>query len=177
MKDYIQILKDKQQEPQSTRLPTAQEVVIEVGPRIFLGAFSSSPLNMASQSLSILSTSVTKATLDRVSKNLTVMEGQAIFTHPKQYGPEYPDGDQTEILFKNITNFALVLLKMIADVAKIHMSKIFDPHSSLPDVFPNEELPFESLRMSNSLPSEGSPFENLSVPNVTQVKEPPSVIK
>lgn len=94
---------------------------------------------------------------------------QTILTEIRQ---KYPQ----EILFKNIANFAPVLLKMIADVAKIHISKIFELPSSLPDVLPNEELPFERLTMSDSVPSEGPPFENLPVPNVTQVKERPSEI-
>lgn len=138
LEDYIQILKEKQQEPQSTKLPTAQEVVIEVVPHILQGVWELPPrpvLNMASQSLSILSTNVTKATLDRVPKNLTVMEGQAIFTHSIWH--DTVQSILTEIRQKYpqeiLCNFAPVLFRMVADVAKIYISKIFKPPSSFPD--------------------------------------------
>ncbi|XP_063316508.1 uncharacterized protein LOC134615778 [Pelmatolapia mariae] len=176
VKDYVEILKKKQQEQHNSKLLTAQEVVIEVVPRVLQGFWELPPrplLNMASQSLSILSTSVTKATLDRVSKSLTAMETQAIFTRSirdnmvdsilTEIRQKFPQ----EILSIKIANFAPVLLKTIADVAMIRICEIFEPPSSLPDVKnTNEERSSDGLSMANVPPAEGSFSESVPEPDV-----------
>ncbi|XP_063321146.1 uncharacterized protein LOC134619315 [Pelmatolapia mariae] len=173
VKDYVEILKKKQQEQHNSKLLTAQEAVIEVVPRVLQGFWELPPrplLNMASQSLSILSTSVTKATLDRVSKSLTVMETQAIFT--RSIRDDMVDSILTEIRQKFpqeilVANFAPVLLKTIADVAMIRICEIFEPPSSLPDVKnTNEERSSDGLSMANVPPAEGSFSESVPEPDV-----------
>ncbi|KAL3976553.1 sarcosine oxidase / L-pipecolate oxidase [Sarotherodon galilaeus] len=176
VKDYIEILKKKQQEQHNSKLLTAQEVVIEVVPRVLQGFWELPPrplLNMASQSLSILSTSVTKATLDRVSKSLTAMETQAIFTRSIRDNmvdsilTEIRQKFPPEILSIKIANFAPVLLKTIADVAMIRICEMFEPPSSLPDVKnTNEERSSDGLSMANVPPAEGSFSESVPEPDV-----------
>ncbi|CAI5677272.1 unnamed protein product [Oreochromis niloticus] len=175
VKDYVEILKEKQQEQHNIKLLTAQEVVIEVVPRVLQGFWELPPrplLNMASQSLSILSTSVTKATLDRVSKSLTA-ETEAIFTRSirdnmvdsilTEIRQKFPQ----EILSIKVANFAPVLLKTFADVAMIRISKIFEPPSSLPDVKnTNGEHSSDGLSMANVPPAEGSFSESAPLPDV-----------
>ncbi|KAL4004482.1 thiosulfate:glutathione sulfurtransferase [Sarotherodon galilaeus] len=176
VKDYVEILKKKQLQQHNTKLLTAQEVVIEVVPRVLQGFWELPPrplLNMASQTLSILSTSVTKATLDRVSKSLTAKETQAIFTRSirdnmvdsilTEIRKKFPQ----EILSIKISNFAPVLLKTIADVAMIHISEMFEPLSTLPDVKnKNEERSSDGLATANVPPAEGSFSEHVPVPDV-----------
>ncbi|KAL4004469.1 HRAS-like suppressor 3 [Sarotherodon galilaeus] len=176
VKDYVEILKKKQLQQHNTKLLTAQEVVIEVVPRVLQGFWELPPrplLNMASQTLSILSTSVTKATLDRVSKSLTAKETQAIFTRSirdnmvdsilTEIRKKFPQ----EILSIKISNFAPVLLKTIADVAMIHISEMFEPLSTLPDVKnKNEERSSDGLSTANVPPAEGSFSEHVPVPDV-----------
>ncbi|XP_039470289.1 uncharacterized protein LOC120440876 [Oreochromis aureus] len=176
VKDYVEILKKKQQQQHNTKLLTAQEVVIEVVPRVLQGFWELPPrplLNMASQTLSILSTSVTKATLDRVSNSLTAKETQAIFTRSirdnmvdsilTEIRKKFPQ----EILSIKIANFAPVLLKTIADVAMIRISEMFEPPSTLPDVKnKNEERSSDGLSMANVPPAEGSFSEHVPVPEV-----------
>ncbi|KAL3973655.1 DNA polymerase epsilon subunit 1 [Sarotherodon galilaeus] len=155
VKDYVEILKEKQQEQHNIKLLTAQEVVIEVVPRVLQGFWELPPrplLNMASQSLSILSTSVTKATLDRVSKSLTA-ETQAIFTRSirdnmvdsilTEIRQKFPQ----EILSIKVANFAPVLLKTIADNT-------------------NGERSSDGLSMANVPPAEGSFSESAPLPDV-----------
>ncbi|CAI5637487.1 unnamed protein product [Oreochromis niloticus] len=175
VKDYIEILKKKQQEQHNSKLLTAQEVVIEVVPRVLQGFWELPPrplLNMASQSLSILSTSVTKATLDRVAKSLTA-ETQAIFTRSIRDNmvdsilTEIRQKFPPEILSIKIANFAPVLLKTIADVAMIRICEMFEPPSSLPDVKnTNEERSSDGLSMANVPPAEGSFSEGVPEPDV-----------
>lgn len=158
VRNYIQILlfqKEKHQEAQSTKLLTAHELVIQVVPCVLQGFLELPPhplLNRASQNLSIISFSVTKATLDHVNKTLTAVESQAIFScsirddmvHSilTKIRDKYPQ----EILLTNSANFAPVLLISIADVEKNDISKIFKPPSETPpisDVLSNEECPSE----------------------------------
>ncbi|XP_039866217.1 uncharacterized protein LOC120720558 [Simochromis diagramma] len=175
VKDYVEILKKKQQEQHNSKLLTAQEVVIEVVPRVLQGFWELPPrplLNMASQSLSILSTSVTKATLDRVSRSLTAMETQAVFTRSirddmvdsilTEIRQKFPE----EILSIKVANFAPVLLKTIADVARIRICDIFEPPSS-PDVkSTNGERSSDGLSMANVPPAEGALSESVPEPDV-----------
>ncbi|XP_039866084.1 uncharacterized protein LOC120720463 [Simochromis diagramma] len=175
VKDYVEILKKKQQEQHNSKLLTAQEVVIEVVPRVLQGFWELPPrplLNMASQSLSILSTSVTKATLDRVSRSLTAMETQAVFTRSirddmvdsilTEIRQKFPE----EILSIKVANFAPVLLKTIADVARIRICEIFEPPSS-PDVkSTNGERSSDGLSMANVPPAEGALSESVPEPDV-----------
>ncbi|XP_005942044.1 uncharacterized protein LOC102294219 [Haplochromis burtoni] len=176
VKDYIEILKEKQQEQHNSKLLTVQEVVIEVVPRVLQGFWELPPrplLNMASQSLSILSTSVTKATLDRVSRSLTAMETQAIFTRSirddmvNSILTEIRQKFSQEILSIKVANFAPVLLKTIADVVMIQICEIFEPPSSLPDVKnTNGERSSDGLLMANVPPAEGSFSESVPEPDV-----------
>ncbi|XP_076737298.1 uncharacterized protein LOC112432469 [Maylandia zebra] len=175
VKDYVEILKKKQQEQPNSKLLTAQEVVVEVVPRVLQGFWELPPrplLNMASQSLSILSTSVTKATLDRVSKSLTAMETQAVFTRSirddlvdsilTEIRQKFPE----EILSIQVANFAPLLLKTIADVARIRICEIFEPPSS-PDVkSTNGERSSDGLSVANVPPAEEALSESVAEPDV-----------
>lgn len=179
MKDYVEILKDKQQEPQNTKLLTAQEVVIEVVPCVLQG-FWELPLcpllNMALQSWPHQGHSGSRL------QNCHSTESQFIFSRSirddmvqsilREIREEYPQ----EILLNNIANFAPVLLKMIADVAKNLVSNIFKPPSSLPmfHVLPNEEPLSECLQMSDILPNEEPPSDSPSTPDVPPVDKLPS---
>ncbi|XP_026016423.1 uncharacterized protein LOC113017486 [Astatotilapia calliptera] len=174
VKDYVEILKKKQQEQPNSKLLTAQEVVVEVVPRVLQGFWELPPrplLNMASQSLSILSTSVTKATLDRVSKSLTAMETQAVFTRSirddlvdsilTEIRQKFPE----EILSIQVANFAPLLLKTIADVARIRICEIFEPPSS-PDVkSTNGERSSDGLSVANVPPAEEALSESVAEPD------------
>lgn len=139
---YLEILKEKQQETQTSRLLSPQEVGIEVVPRVLQGFWEHPPyplLNLASQSLSKLSTCVTKATLDQVSNTPRAMESKAIFSRSMrddmvqtilaEIREKHPD----DTVLNNTANHT-TLLTTIADVATNHICKILQPQ------IPNEPV-------------------------------------
>ncbi|XP_026016131.1 uncharacterized protein LOC113017189 [Astatotilapia calliptera] len=188
VRQYIDLLKERQQDAQTSKLLTAPDVVIEVVPRVLHGFWELPPhslLNMASQRLSILSTSVTKATLDRVSKSLPTMENQDIFSRSIRGGmvqsilsevrEKYPE----QILLNKIANFAPELLRTIADVAKKSICQIFQPTCEspvVPDVLPTKKPHSEGLPKSDVLPTKEPPFESSQMADVLRTEEPASKI-
>ncbi|XP_030595660.1 proline-rich protein 36-like [Archocentrus centrarchus] len=188
---YIEMLIEMQQETQTSRLLTAEDVVIEVVPRVLQGFWQLPPkplLNMASKSLSVLCTSVTKATLDKVSKTVTTMESQAIFSSSIRDGlvqtilREIREQMPLDILLNSISNVAPKLLSTIAVVAQKHICTLFKetPFQSLPTsgVLPSEEPTAEPPSWSEALPSEEPtaepPSSSEALPSEEPTAEPPS---
>lgn len=139
---YLEILKEKLQETQTSRLLSPQEVVIEVVPRVLQGFWEHPPyplLNLASQSLSELSTCVTKATLDQLSNTPRAQESKAIFSRSvrddmvqtilAEIREKHPD----DTVLSNTANHT-TLLTTIAGVATNHICKILQPQ------IPNEPV-------------------------------------
>lgn len=139
---YLEILKDKLQETQTSRLLSPQEVGIEVVPRVLQGFWEHPPyplLNLASQSLSELSTCVTKATLDQLSNTPRAKESKAIFSRSMrddmvqtilaEIREKHPD----DTVLSNTANHT-TLLTTIAGVATNHICKILQPQ------IPNEPV-------------------------------------
>ncbi|XP_030575347.1 uncharacterized protein LOC115772998 isoform X2 [Archocentrus centrarchus] len=172
VKDYVELLKEKQQNTEISRLHTTEEVVIEVVPRVLQGFWQLPPqplLNMASQSLSVLCTSVTKATLDKVCKTLTAPEGHANFSRSirdtmvhtilKEIREQHPP----DILLNSISNFAPALLTSIAGVSKKHICELFQPQ------IPSKLDGHTAASQSPSRIQEGV---NITVPVVSPAKAP-----
>nr|XP_024657015.1 uncharacterized protein LOC112432788 [Maylandia zebra] len=186
VRKYIDLLKERQQDAQTSKLFTATDVVIEVVPRVLHGFWKlpSYPLlNMSSQKLSILSTSVTKATLDRVSKSLLTTENQAIFSRSirddmvQSILSEVREKYSEKILLSHIANFAPGLLRAISDVAKTSICQIFQPPCESPvvsDVLPTKEPHPEGLLKSDVLPTSQPPVESSRIADIFSTHEPPS---
>ncbi|XP_039856030.1 uncharacterized protein LOC120714062 [Simochromis diagramma] len=186
VRKYIDLLKERQQDAQTSKLFTATDVVIEVVPRVLHGFWKlpSYPLlNMSSQKLSILSTSVTKATLDRVSKSLLTTENQAIFSRSirddmvQSILSEVREKYSEKILLSHIANFAPGLLRAISDVAKTSICQIFQPPCESPvvsDVLPTKEPHPEGLLKSDVLPTSQPPVESSRIADIFSTHEPSS---
>ncbi|XP_026046281.1 uncharacterized protein LOC113035148 [Astatotilapia calliptera] len=186
VRKYIDLLKERQQDAQTSKLFTATDVVIEVVPHVLHGFWKlpSYPLlNMSSQKLSILSTSVTKATLDRVSKSLLTTENQAIFSRSirddmvQSILSEVREKYSEKILLSHIANFAPGLLRAISDVAKTSICQIFQPPCESPvvsDVLPTKEPHPEGLLKSDVLPTSQPPVESSRIADIFSTHEPPS---
>ncbi|XP_069384996.1 uncharacterized protein [Paralichthys olivaceus] len=133
---FSSILKERHQQPLTSKHLGPREVVLEVVPKVLQGFWlppEGTGMNMPSQHLSVLAVSLTKAVEDKVSKLLPSLLREVSFTRStrdklvQSILDSVTESFPRPVLMEKISCFAADLIKSITTVATRNICELFQP--------------------------------------------------